>query len=267
MIGNRVWILGMAAGLFALGLLLPAALADEAVDRAFVALKSYDWGADRSVLAPIDQAVPSSHQDAAARKALETRLAAVLKTDASSAAKDYVFRQLSLMGSADCVPTVAALLGDEKLSHMARYALERIPDADAVDAMRNALPTVTGRLKVGVINSLGVRRDEQAVSALQALLDDKDEEVAAAAAVALGSIGNSEAAKALAAFHAKAPKSLQLAAADAYLACAERLLADNQKLQAIVIYKTLAKESSLKHVGLAAKRGLLTAMSREGSRE
>ena len=45
-------------------------------------------------------------------------------------------------------------------------------------------------------------------------------------------------------------------AADAYLACAERLLADGKKLEALAIYKALSK-SQIKHVQLAAMRGLL----------
>ena len=36
------------------------------------------------------------------------------------------------------VPTLAELLPDPRLSHMARYALERIPDAQAGAALRNS---------------------------------------------------------------------------------------------------------------------------------
>ena len=60
----------------------------------------YDWGQDRNVLKPIDDAVVASHEDAAARKDLEKRLADALKADAPRAAKDYVCRKLSLIGSA-----------------------------------------------------------------------------------------------------------------------------------------------------------------------
>ena len=62
-----------------------------------------------------DDAVVASHKDDAARKELEERLAAVLSGDAPQAAKDFVCRKLSLVGSGGCVPTVAALLTDEKL--------------------------------------------------------------------------------------------------------------------------------------------------------
>src|SRR5882757_6526623 len=96
------------------------------LDKAFEDLKTYDWGKNPSDLDPINNAVTASHGDAAARKALETRLAAVLKTDAPRDAKDYVCRKLMLIGTAESTPTLAALLTDKDQSHMARYALERI---------------------------------------------------------------------------------------------------------------------------------------------
>ena len=169
-----------------------------AVDKAFEALKTYDWGTDRNLLKPIDDAVVATHGDAAARKELETRLAAVLKTGVSRDAKDYVCRKLMVIGTAESVPTLAGLLADKDLSHMARYALERIPAPEAAQALRDALPKLSGALKVGVIGSLGVRRDAASVPALAALLADADKAVACAAACALGDIGNPEAAKALA---------------------------------------------------------------------
>lgn len=243
-----------------------AGAADEKLDKAFEALKTYDWGTDRSVLKPIDDAIVASHKDTAAQKSLEMRLAAALKGNVSQAAKDYICRQLSLIGSAGCVPAVAELLTDEKLSHMARYALERIPDEEAVAALREALGKTSGKVKVGVINSLGVRRDAKSVEALTALLADQDVEIASAAAASLGAIGTAEAAKALTEFQAKAPEKLQLAAADACLVCAERLAAAGNKAEAMALYKLLAK-SEIKHVKLAATRGMLALAGKKEKSE
>jgi len=246
-----------------LGLSMQTASADEALDKAFAALNTYEWGQDRALLSAIDAAVVASHDDAAAQKALSAKLAAVLPSSAPQAAKDYACRQLSLIAAADSVPAIAGLLGDEKLSHMARYALERISAPEAIAAIRDALPTVKGKVKVGVINSLGVRRDAESTAALTALLDDSDEGIAGAAAAALGKIGSADAAKALGAFQAKAPEGLKLAAADAYLACAEQLLADGKKIDALMIYKSLIKPDQPKHVRLAATRGMLAATGKK----
>jgi HEAT repeat protein len=237
----------------------PFASAAEDLDKAFDALKTYEWGTDRAVLKPIDAAVVGSHGDAAARKDLETKLAGLLGGEAPQAAQDYICRQLSLIGTAESVPAIAPLLADEKLSHMGRYALERMPAPEAVAAMRDAAGKVQGKLKVGMINSLGVRRDKESVGMLKNLLADNDPQIASAAAAALGVIGTADAATALGAFVKGAPEGLKLAAADAYLACAEQLLADGNKLQAMMIYKALSGEGQPKHVRLAATRGLLAA--------
>ena len=233
------------------------------LDKAFDALKDYDWGADRSVLNPIDEAVVATHGDTAARKKLESRLAAVLQTDVSRDAKDFVCRKLMVIGTATSVPTLAELLPEQDHSHMARYALERIPAPEAAQAMRDALPNLSGALKVGVIGSLGVRQDAASVPILAGLLGGADATVAKAAACALGAIQTGESAKALA--EAKpASAEAQSAATDASLACAEALLDDGKKVAALAIYKGLAKQEQPKHVRLAATRGMLACAGKSG---
>ena len=258
---KTIAIVSLTVAALVLGLTLPAT-ADEAVDKAFETLKSYDWGQDRTQLEAIDKAVAASHDDQAAQKALEGKLVAVLGADVSDASKDLVCRQLSLIGSPQSVPALAGLLADQKLSHMARYALERMPCAEAVKAMRDAVSGAKGMLKVGVINSLGVRRDAASTEALVVLLADSDLEIAAAAAAALGEIGSPDAAKALAAFQEKAPAKLLLPVADARLACAEQLLAAGKKADATLIYGALRK-LEVKHVQVAAMRGMLAAARKQ----
>ena len=256
-------IVGLLVSVVLVGGVVATASADEALDKAFTALKTFDWGKDRKLVQPIEQAVVASHGNAAAQKDLQAKLAAVLTGDAPHGAKDFVCRQLSLIGSADCVPALAALLADEKLSHMGRYALERMPCPEAVKAMRDAMPKLKGKLKVGAINSLGVRRDAASTAALVALLADADQEVASAAAAALGAIGTTDAAKALGNFQKKAPEKLSLAVADACLTCAEHLLAAGKKAEAIAVYKSLLGPKQPKHVRLAATRGLLAAAGKK----
>jgi hypothetical protein len=76
-------------------------------------------------------------------------------------------------------------------------------------------------------------------------------------------IGNSEAGKALSEWAKKAPKQMKLAISDACLACAERLLADGEKAEAVALYKSLSGEGQPKHVRLAATRGLLMAAGKK----
>ena len=250
----------MAAGPVLAG---AAALAAEApkvdaptLDSAFEALKTYDWGMDREAVSPIDDAAIASLRNPAARKALETRLAAVLKSNAPRDAKDVVCRALRKMGTAASVPTLAALLADKDLSHMARYALERIQAPAAGAALRGVLPKVSGALKVGMISSLGARADAASAPALIGLLGDADATVVIAAATALGEIATAKAATALVAAAEKAPAAAKPAVIDGALRAAEQLAAAGKKADAMVVYKAFSK-SAVKHVKLAAMRGLL----------
>ena len=226
------------------------------LDQAFEALKTFDWGADLKALAPIDEAVITTRDNAEARKALEARLAEVLKTAVPRDAKDYVCRKLMIIGTAAAVPALAALLPDAENSHMARYALERITAPEAAQALRDVLPKLSGVLKIGVICSLGVRHDAASVALLVPLLADGDAAVARSAALALGEIRTPDAAQALA--KAKPAQDVaKSAAVDATLACAEKLLADGKKADALKLYKGLIGDGQPKHVRLAATRGML----------
>jgi len=238
------------------------ALDKAAIDQAFDALKTFDWGVDynkyRHVLGPIEDAVPATHGDAAARKELEARLLAVLPTEASRAAKDFVGRKLAIIGTADSAPALAVLLQDKDLSHMARYALERIPAAEAGKALRDALARTSGAQKAGVIGSLGARRDTESVADLAALVNDSEVQIAAAAATALGDIGTVEAAKALQ-DATPASNRVKRRVADARLTAGERLLAAGDKAEALAVYNALIAGKPAKNILLAATRGKVLA--------
>ena len=222
------------------------------LDQAFEALKTYDYGMDRHVLDPIDEAVVTTRDDPAARKDLESKLVAILQGSAPRDARDFVCRVLRTVGTAASVPALEALLADAELSHMARYALERIPEAKAGQALERQLPKVTGPLKIGVISSLGTRGE--GVSQLRPLLQDPDEAIARAAAKALGSIASADASKALAS--AKARPALDAVFADASMACAEKLLAAGHAKDAKAVYQRLLKGNPGPVIRAAAERGL-----------
>lgn len=192
------------------------------------------------------------------------KLTAVLKSDAPQKEKVDACRQLAVIGTKDAIAPLAALLGDEKLSHMARYGLEPIPDPAVDDALRDALGKLKGRPLIGVITSVGVRRDAKAVAALTKMLQDTDTEVAQAAARAMGKIGNSAAAKALQSALPKAPAANQLALCEGLFRCAEALAAENQRGEAIAIYDQLLTLKAPHQVRTGALRGAILARQKDG---
>ena len=241
----------------------PPAVDKPAVDKAFETLKTYDYGQDRNLLKPIDDIVVATHGDAAARKKLEKSLADALKGNVTRDAADYVCRTLRHRHGG-VGPALVGLLAERDLSHMARYALQAIPAPEAAQALRDALATLNAELKVGVIGSLGVRRDAESVPALAALLRSAaDIMVVCAAAHALGTIGTPMAGEALGLLLKQPPESAEQAATDSCLLCAEQLLADGHKAEAKQIYQALTGEKQPKLVRLAAARGLLNVAGKK----
>jgi HEAT repeat protein len=190
---------------------------------------------------------------------------AVLTSVGSEKEKADACRMLAHTGTKEAIPALAALLTDEKLSHMARYALEPMPSTDVDKVLREALDKTQGRVKAGIIGSLGVRRDTKAVNALAALLRSGDPEVAPAAARALGSIGNSAAVKALQKAAPGASGVNQLAICEGLLRAAEVALKEGKQRQAAGIYDQLRELQSPAHqVRAAAVRGAILARQNKG---
>ena len=199
-----------------------------------------------------------------ATKEQENKLIAVLKSDAPRKEKADACRLLSIIGTKDAVGPLAALLGDEELSHMARYGLEPIADSAVDEAFRDALGKLKGRPLVGVIGSVGVRRDAKAVPALANMLGASDADVAQAAARALGSIGTSAAGKALQGTVGKAPAGNQAAFCEGLLRCAERLAVDGRQKEAIAIYDQLREMKAPHQARGGAVRGAILTRGKDG---
>ena len=194
----------------------------------------------------------------------EQELLAVLKSDAAPADKAITCKQLAIYGSAAAVPELAKLLPIPELSSWARIALESIPGPEADEALRTATESLQGRLLVGTINSIGVRGDAAAVAALSGKLKDADAEVAAAAAVALGRIGNDDASKALRTALADSSPEVRSFVAEGCVLCAERLHSEGKSADAIAIYDEVrAADVHLQRI-VEATRGAILARGQDG---
>ena len=194
----------------------------------------------------------------------EAELLAVLKSDASPADKAITCKQLAIYGSGAAVPELAMLLPVPELSSWARIALESIPGPEADEALRTATESLQGRLLVGTINSIGVRRDAAAVAGLSEKLKDADVEVAAAAAVALGRIGNNDASKALRSALADSSPEVRSFVAEGCVLCAERLHSEGKSADAIAIYDQVRVADVHPQRIVEATRGAILARGQDG---
>jgi hypothetical protein len=225
-------------------------------------VKTYDWGQSRLALTEISDRVRQAHGSPAELKRIEEGLLEVLNSDATRAGKQFVCRQLSIIGTKQSIPALGKMLTDEETSDMARYALERIPGAAVNEALRKALRKAKGKPRVGIINSLGQRRDKRAVRALSKLISDPDKVAAGAAAAALGRIAGSGATKTLAKAKDATSGKLRMLVLDAYLRCADQLAAQGKKTEALAVYKELQKKDMPKPIRTAALRGVIDVAKR-----
>ncbi len=196
--------------------------------------------------------------------AKEKELIEKLRSDAPAAEKAIACKQLAVYGSPQAVPELARLLTDEHLASWSRIALEAIPGPEASEALRKAMDAVKDRLLVGTINSIGVRKDEAAVDPLTVRLQDANADVASAAAVALGHIGNPAATKTLRGALAGAPDKVRTAVAEGCILCAERLMSEGKTTEAVEIYDEVRKADVPKQKILEASRGAILARKSDG---
>jgi HEAT repeat protein len=261
-----IWIVnGMLALALALCVSAQAAVDQATVDRAFARLAEYQYGDDYMELAPVERAVSESLGNESARAALEKRLIDVLRGTAPNGAKDYACRMLSLIGTAESVPALAALLPDPDLTGLARFALERIPDPAVDRAFLEALEKTSGRYQAGVINSIGIRRDPAAVKTLANRLKAQDPVVVEAALLALGKIATTESARILAQFRSDVSTRLRQTAEAAYLEAADRLLQAGNAEAAGRIYEQLYRDHQSGALHLAGFQGLVEARPSEAN--
>lgn len=196
-------------------------------------------------------ALSAETADEARAKAL-----AVLTSDAPVEQKATACRDLARIGDQDCVPVLAGMLVDEKLSHMARYALEPIPDKSVDETLRTALDKLHGKLLSGVISSIGVRRDPVAVELLAKHLGSSDGGVVRTTAITLGRIGTAAAGKTLLEALKQAKGEPVAKICDGLLSCGANLAAEGKQGEAKGIYDGMLAQDLPVRIRAAALRGL-----------
>lgn len=176
----------------------------------------------------------------------------VLTSAADVFDKAMACRQLSLHGDPRAVPALSTLLSDRKLGNYARTALETTPGQEASTALREAIPELQGDLLIGVLGSIGVRRDVAAIDAIVPLLGQDNQAVAEAAARTLGHLGTPSTADLLRKRLSEATPKFRPAVGNACLICAQRLAEQGEREQAVALCDAVQDSDVPEHIRAAA---------------
>ena len=241
----------------------PLRLNSGTLDNLFKQLSKFEYGDDAELIAKIDDAVRAAQNDGILGKDLEQRLIALLDSEATIVGQMYACQKLSIIGSALAVPALAKQLHNPELAPMARSAMENMPDPAVDEALRAALGAARQDLKVGIVYSLGHRKDPRAVDVLLPLINDSHSPLALAAVYALGEIGTFEAAQGLLEKFSKTSGKLHPDVLDAHLRIGESLIKSGNLSDAVKVYESLYQKDQPDYVRLAGFKGLVEAQPKK----
>lgn len=232
---------------------------------ALQAIARYEYGQESKALETVAQLVLDSHDAPDMKEELAAQLTALLASDATDAGKLFAAKQLHRIAGRKNVRALGRLLKEPKTAFYARYALEDIPGRAATKALCAAMKASSVSAKIGLINTLGNRRDPAAVTVLASMIGDDDPAIAEATIAALGKTGGAKAAsvlkKSLSQADKSSPRAHYAVLADACLECAERLAAEGDKAEAVSLYRAVYETSASGPVKDAASRGMKLASS------
>ena len=224
---------------------------------------NYGW--DRTPLLALDAYLrahgPAVHPE------IEAALLGLLARPAlSSATRDYILRTLAAIGSPASVPALEKALNDSLFGSTAVDALFEIPGPESDAALLRGMGSVSGAVRLSLINAVARRRLAASVPELKLLTGSADRDTASAALTGLGDIGTPEALRAI---HASRPApELAVVRLWAELGAASHLLAqdaeerDASRLEIETVDREILAAPGPDSARCAALAGLLRADGR-----
>jgi len=223
------------------------------------AVAQYDYAGSKDALHDLEKIVRKATEHPKDQRKLELALTPMLTQAMSMAAKDFVCRQLRLIGSEDSVKALLTLLPDPNTEYMARMALETIPGKVVDQRLCAALPNMTAGVQIGIIATLGRRGEDSCVKSIAPFLTQENETLAKHAARALGSIGADDALSALNMAKDRVLGEVKTEVLHALLLCGEKMIAASQTDRAVSLYSTLMAADNPNFVRIGALQGLAAA--------
>lgn len=229
------------------------------LDESLTAARGFEQGGNAAPLVEAERIVLQLAPDSPLREQVEDKLLAALQAATTGDERDFLCRQLRVVGTDRSVPQLEPLLADPQQSHLARYALGSLHTAAASAALHRGLSKTTGAAQAGIIHTLADLDYQPAKPELIALLTSPEASVAQAAARALGRLAGDESIEALTKARPAAASVLAAEIDNALLNCAASLVAAGSFEQAAQIYARFDRPDQPQQLRLAGLRGLVIA--------
>ena len=211
-------------------------------------------GHHAEIIAEVDKAEASYKQ----RLIVEPKLIKVLNASGYSAeSKTFIAEQLYRICDEDTVEDFVKLLYRSGTGTLAAKGLGIIKHRDAQRALLEHLPKVGITTRNAIIEALGNRQDDTAITPISKYVRSSNSATSKATLIALGKIGGPQSAQILGISRLSVSKSLQGVATEAYLQCGWNALERGDLLTALDVFDLLFIGIEPLEVQTEALRGLI----------
>ncbi len=196
---------------------------------------------------------------ASERKSAEQALLARLQKPASEDLQRYLLRLITVVGTAQSVPTLEKMLGNRNIREAARMALQAIPGSEATSALERAFNRATEpQWKSALLLAIGARKQPASAKLVLNALKSSQPEVRLTAITVAGEFPTADIQKALQAIAQKGSQREKEAAQHSLARIAERLRR-SAAAQAAALYQWLYANGTVSSVRCSALTGLAQA--------
>ncbi len=213
-------------------------------------VNTYDYGPDRTALAAFDSLLNTTPDRPDLKAEIEALILDQMQSNIADGAMAYYAEKLCLAGSKKSLPVLKNLLTYEGTFDAALYALTGSPAADADKVLMRSLSEFEQEKLIGIIQALGTRKSENSLKKLYPLVQS-DIDVAKAAVISVGQIGEAESILQLKKLSEKASPELIPVMQEAMLLCAADL---DEKEKQDALYLDILINASKPCLKLAASR-------------
>lgn len=228
------------------------------VEEALKALGQYQRGSPRGTLRALETLVNEAAGSAELRRSLERSLTDAL-AQASPLQAEVICNQLVRVGSDASVPALEKALYAPATFEWARAALAALNSKRARALLVESAARLSGVQQIGVVQTLGLLREDTAVRILGRLVRSSSPGTREAATKALGEIASPRCARILTAGVNDRLIGQTQPSADAFLVCAARLIEAGRRKEGTRLSEAVLNWNVPEYMKAAARATLMRA--------